>query len=83
MMNQVRRIQGRAIRRCGQLLKEIEKGSGKNHGEKGTAPALSVTRQDAAQDAGLSERQAKNAIRLANVEADTFESQVESNPKHS
>ncbi len=29
------RIRARASRRAGELLKEIEKGSGKNHGEKG------------------------------------------------
>ena len=34
----------RAAQRAGELLKEIEKGHGKNHGEKGEEPPLSPTK---------------------------------------
>jgi hypothetical protein len=37
------RIQARAIRRGGELFLLIDKGSGKNHGQKGTLPVLSIT----------------------------------------
>lgn len=58
------RIQARAIRRCGELLKQVEaqNRSGKNQytePQEGTLPRL--TRTDAAKEAGLSEWQRKTA----------------------
>lgn len=70
------RIQARAIRRCGELLKQIEPQPGKRtdiEPDDGT-----VTRSRAASDAGLSERQKVTALRVASVSADEFERQVES-----
>ena len=78
MEKTAQRIRARAVRRCGELLKEIEKGSGKNHGEKGRVPALSYTRKQAAANAGLSPAQAKDSIRVANVPEESFEAQLES-----
>jgi len=78
MEKTAQRIRARAVRRCGELLKEIEKGSGKNHGEKGGEPPLSPTRKQAAADAGLSPDQAKDSIRVANVPEESFEEQLES-----
>jgi hypothetical protein len=71
------RIHARAVRRCGELLKQVPSGQGaKNqHGElRGGA----VTRQEAATDAGLSERQRITALRLASVPAPEFETLTES-----
>jgi len=72
------RIRARAIRRCGELLQEIEPGQGARDGKRqdGDDPPLNRTR--AANDAGLSERQRKTALRVANVPADEFEAAVES-----
>lgn len=65
------RIQARAERRCGELLKQIEPARGH---ENGSAP----TRSGAAKDAGLSEHQRKTALRIANVLPADFDRQVES-----
>ncbi len=70
------RIRARAIRRCGELLSGLEaKHTGRIRG--GESPN-SETRKSAATSAGLSPDQAKTAIRVASVPADSFESQVES-----
>jgi hypothetical protein len=73
------RIQARAIRRCGELLKQIASGSKQNlvqYREDGAVP--SVTRTQAADEAGLSERQRKTAIRVSRVPDAEFEDAVES-----
>lgn len=71
------RIRARAIRRAGELLKQIEPGHGARDGkrEAGDHPPL---RSEMARDAGMSPHQAKQAVRVANVPADDFERQVES-----
>jgi len=71
------RIQARAIRRAGELLQQIEAGQGARDGkrEDGTVPPL--TRTQAADDAGLSERQRKTALRVANVPQDDFDAAIE------
>jgi hypothetical protein len=68
------RIQARAIRRCGELLGEIEPAQGNNQysaDREGTLPKLGRTQ--AATEAGLSEHQRKTALRVANVPAEDFE----------
>jgi len=70
------RIRARAIRRCGELLKEVEKASNQ-HTARARA-AEGPCRSGAAKDAGLSPRQAKDAVRVANVNGHSFEKQVES-----
>jgi hypothetical protein len=76
------RIQARAIRRCGELLREIEPvHTGRPPKELGEAPPLitaPLTRAQAARDAGLSDDQRKQALRVANVPAEEFEEAVES-----
>jgi hypothetical protein len=73
------RIQARAIRRCGELLKEIEaKHTGRPPEIRNDAVPNSETRKSAAEKAGLSERQQKTAVRVANVPEEEFETQVES-----
>jgi hypothetical protein len=71
------RIQARAIRRCGELLKEIETMQGKRtdlEPVEGDLPK-STTRKSAAEEAGLSEWQQKTAVRVANVPEEEFEAQ--------
>jgi len=71
------RIQARAERRCGELLKQIPRADeATRYGKDGTVPP--VTRTQMATNAGLSERQRKTAIRIASVPEATFEAQVES-----
>lgn len=67
------RIQARAIRRCGELLKAIEPGNGKR-----TDLGRETTRGSVARDAGLSDHQRKQALRVASVPTDDFEAQTAS-----
>jgi hypothetical protein len=69
------RIQARAIRRCGELLKQIEPGVNRFDRREGDLPA---NRTEAAEQAGLSEHQRKTALRVASVPAEDFERQVDS-----
>ncbi len=55
---------GRASRRCGELLKQIEPAHGSNQNIRdGSVPK--VTRESAAKEAGLSEWQQKTVLRVA------------------
>jgi len=74
------RIKARAITRCGELLKAIPP-------SKGGDPSLfnahngndaSVTRTQAAGDAGLSQRQKETALRVANVDPAVRDALIES-----
>lgn len=67
------RIRARAIRRQGELIGEIEP----TGGQYGRAPG-GPTREAVAEQAGLSPRQRKTALRVAAVPKDDFESAVES-----
>jgi hypothetical protein len=73
------RIQARAIRRCGELLREIPKANGARTDiePSGDTPTR-LTRASAATDAGLSRDQRVTALRVANVPAPEFEEAVES-----
>lgn len=77
MMKMATRIRDRAIRRAGELLKQIEPGQGARDGKRevGTHPPL---RQEVAAKAGMSPHQAKQAVRVANVPQEDFDRQVES-----
>lgn len=79
MMRQSIRIRDRAIRRYGELLKQIEPSKGGRPSETRVADGPSYSRKEAASSAGISPRQAKQAIRIANIPAADFERQVESN----
>jgi hypothetical protein len=77
--NMAMRIRARAIRRCGELLKQVEKANGGQPYQKAaTKGSVPPSRKQAAKEAGLSEDQAKDAIRVANVAQDSFDTQVES-----
>lgn len=72
------RIQGRAIRRCGELLNEVRAGQGARDGKRQEGDLPPLSRTDAADQAGLSEHQRKTALRIANIPEDEFERQIES-----
>ena len=67
------KIRARAIRRCGELLREIKTTPGRPR-KGGDAP----TKSSAARDAGLSRDQKVQALRVAAVDEDEFERLVES-----
>lgn len=72
------RIQARAIRRCGELLKQVPQGHGARDGKRQDGAAPPLTRTQVAEDAGLSERQRKTALRVASIPEAEFEAQVDS-----
>lgn len=74
MLDMARRIQARALERCGELLME-KKAQGKRSdlGEAGP-----ISRKEAAQDAGLSPDQAKDAIRIASIPQQQRDELIES-----
>lgn len=74
------RIQARAQRRMGELLKLIPQNPGGRPPElpAGGHPPAGETRAQVARDAGLSEHQRKTALRVASVPDAEFQSRVES-----
>lgn len=74
------RIRARAIRRAGEILKQIEPATGLHNSpttkEAGNHPLCS--RADVAREAGMSPHQQKTAIRVASIPAPDFDRQVES-----
>lgn len=71
------RIQARAIRRCGELLKQFD-GRGGSKTESKAALTSAPTQREAAADAGMSVHQQRIAVRVANVPESTFETVVDS-----
>jgi hypothetical protein len=71
-----KRIRARAMRRAGELLKQVEPQRGANQNIKDAA-VPKVGRAVAASEAGFSERQAKTAQRLASIPEGDFEKMVE------
>ena len=73
------RIQSRAMRRCGELLKEYQADPQDNLKQnRGVADDTSVTQRQAAERAGMSKRQEVTARRLASIPEKDFEAAVES-----
>ncbi len=72
------RIQGRAIYRCGQLLKEIAKARNQHDAEKRAEVGDYPSRKPAAEEVGLSEYQQKTAIRVSNITEGQFNELIES-----
>ncbi len=73
------RIQARAIRRCGELLKQIEPNHDRgNQYRQHDGAVMQPTRTIAATQAGLSERQKVTALRVASIPQSEFEKEVES-----
>ena len=80
LMKHAMRIQALAIRRTGELLDAIpvshDRGNQYIRLQDGDDPQ--PTRTEAATDAGLSERQRKEALRIANVPKEVLEALIES-----
>lgn len=72
--NQGRQFRDRAIRRCGELLKQFDDRGGDRSKSEG---AHTFGQREAAAEAGLSKHQQVTAVRVANVPAEDFESLVE------
>lgn len=72
------RIKARAVRRTGELLREIPASPGGDRkSDRAPLPSLKSPRQQAATNAGLSTDQARRAVRVARVPAIEFEKSVE------
>jgi hypothetical protein len=71
------RIQARAIRRCGELLKEFD-ARPENPKKQSNGDGTLLSQKEAAADAGLSKRQTVAAVRVASIPAKSFEKQVDS-----
>lgn len=72
------RIQARAIRRCGELLKQVEPKQGANQNIHDGTDMNVLIRTEAAKEAGLSEFKKVTALRVASVPQTEFERAVES-----
>ncbi len=70
------RIQARAVRRCGELLKQYN-GQGARTDQLSAGAHTKLTQQRIARDAGMSRHQQVTAVRVANVPLATFEEAVE------
>lgn len=77
------RIRARAIRRCGELLKQVDGRGGDRTKTDGTdsSARMSISQRALAAQAGLSERQQVTAVRVANIPQETFERAVEGEEK--
>ncbi|MCC7275806.1 MAG: hypothetical protein IT561_24260 [Alphaproteobacteria bacterium] len=64
------RIQARAVRRCGELLRQFD-GQGARTDKLGEGVHTKLTQRQVASDAGLSRHQQVTAVRVANVPAET------------
>ena len=66
---------GRAVRRAGELLKQIEAGQGARDGKRGEGNHTPL-RIDAAEAAGMSKHQAVQAVRVASVPREDFDGPI-------
>jgi len=80
-----KRIRARAIRRAGELLRsfqdttrEVSREAAGKFKRDGTVPFEPRTQREAAERAGMSERQEKTAVRVSKIDPETFEKEVES-----
>lgn len=78
LLTAAKKIQLRANRRMGQLLKEIEPGKPGPQPELRAGGGPYLNRTEAAAEAGLSPRKAKQAMQVASVPEDEFEEMAES-----
>lgn len=69
------RIKARAIRRCGELLKQVDGRGNYSESESGGAPTF--TQRQMAEQAGMSKDQQVQAVRVANIPGNQFNDAVE------
>jgi hypothetical protein len=69
------RIQARAVRRCGELLKQYD---GRGRPAENNMGVHTISRADAAKDAGLSKHKVDTAVRVSNIPSADFDTAVES-----
>ena len=72
------RIQARAIRRTGQLLKTYQTGPKGGRPKKNGVGDHPVSKKEAAEQVGMSEHQRKTAVSVANISKEEFEEAIES-----
>lgn len=73
-----KRIRARAVRRSGELLRQIETQQGSRTDLKLPAhEGERLSRSDAAMQAGISPKQTRTAVNIANIPQDDFDRQVE------
>ncbi len=72
------RIQARAVRRCGELLKQYQTGAKGGRPKKNSGDGSTVSQRSAADSAGLSKDQEVTAVRVSNVADADFDAAVES-----
>ena len=84
MFQMLRRIQARAVRRAGELLKDFQADThenlmrGKSRVVPNHNPGTATTQRQAAKEAGMTEHQTSVARQVAEVPEDVFEEAVES-----
>lgn len=76
LMNMSIKIKARAIRQCGNLLKQVEPATGKHWQDKESGDHT-LTRKQAMEDAGMSSQQGNQALNVANIPEDKFNHMVE------
>src|SRR5436309_81050 len=69
-------VSHRAVRRMGELLKQFD-AQGRRTDQLKDSSVQKFTQAQAAAHAGISERQRKTAVRVANVPAEKFEAAIE------
>ena len=72
------RIRARAVRRCGELLKQFDARGGDRTGKSAATVNSAPSQRQVGRDAGLSDRQRVTAVRVANVPRPDFDAAVES-----
>lgn len=74
LRKQADRIQARAIRRCGELLKQFD---GRGRPTENNEGAHTISQREAAAEAGMSRHQQSTAVRVANLPAEAFVAELE------
>jgi hypothetical protein len=78
LLHMARRIQARALRRAGELLEQIQSAQGARNDQLQDGSLPKLGRTDAAREAGFSEHQQKQALRIAAIPENEFEELIES-----
>lgn len=76
-----KKIRAHAMKRCGELLKELDARGGDHKSEnfkKGDASPFDLTRMTAGKNAHMSSDQVKDAVRIANIPDELFNELIES-----